>query len=712
MFEFEKIDLNLSFNYIYLILGIIFLAGYAYYVYRFTLPPVSTFKRYLLLTIRSFALILLLFIFFEPVIALTKKVILTPENLFYFDDSRSMRIEDKSERLSTIRELIKKVRSASLNGNTEYYSLGSNVKKLNPDSLNELKFSQASTDFSTIFKDLSQNNKNIASISIISDGVITQGTTPVYSAEKLGIPVFTIGIGDSTVKNDIEIKNILHNDYIYSETPTTILATILNKGFSDKSTVASLLDGNQLIEQKKLILNKSGVNSVSFEFTPKQSGEKKLSVKINPLEGESSSLNNQKVFYINVLSNKINVLLISGKPSSDLTFIKNVLSNDKNLKVNTLVQISPGNFLEQNANSKLDSADVIYLIGYPTQSVSEVFYKRLVDKLENKNTPLFFILTSEVSISNLYRLKDILPFSIQRIENNYLQVQPDIQTTEVDNPIVQSNTITDWKNLPPVSQPIALVTINPESNIIAKVYVGNSPRNNPLIVTKSFGAKRSIGVLAEDIWRWKLQTANKNLSLFDNFIVNSTRWLNAPEDKKRVKIITSKKLYSSGELIEFSAQVYNEAFDPVNEAEVKINITNSDSKSELILNSVGSGLYEGTFSSNKNGDYSFLGTASYDGKLLGSDGGSFNVGDVDIEFLDTRMNYQFLNLLSTQTKGKYFAPNKINDLLTELNNINLNASKEKFITLEIRLWSNEWLLFLVILLFGTEWFFRKRSGML
>jgi hypothetical protein len=701
MFEFEKIDLNLSFNYIYLILGIIFLAGYAYYVYRFTLPPVSTFKRYLLLTIRSFALILLLFIFFEPVIALTKKVILTPENLFYFDDSRSMRIEDKSERLSTIRELIKKVRSASLNGNTEYYSLGSNVKKLNPDSLNELKFSQASTDFSTIFKDLSQNNKNIASISIISDGVITQGTTPVYSAEKLGIPVFTIGIGDSTVKNDIEIKNILHNDYIYSETPTTILATILNKGFSDKSTVASLLDGNQLIEQKKLILNKSGVNSVSFEFTPKQSGEKKLSVKINPLEGESSSLNNQKVFYINVLSNKINVLLISGKPSSDLTFIKNVLSNDKNLKVNTLVQISPGNFLEQNANSKLDSADVIYLIGYPTQSVSEVFYKRLVDKLENKNTPLFFILTSEVSISNLYRLKDILPFSIQRIENNYLQVQPDIQTTEVDNPIVQSNTITDWKNLPPVSQPIALVTINPESNIIAKVYVGNSPRNNPLIVTKSFGAKRSIGVLAEDIWRWKLQTANKNLSLFDNFIVNSTRWLNAPEDKKRVKIITSKKLYSSGELIEFSAQVYNEAFDPVNEAEVKINITNSDSKSELILNSVGSGLYEGTFSSNKNGDYSFLGTASYDGKLLGSDGGSFNVGDVDIEFLDTRMNYQFLNLLSTQTKGKYFAPNKINDLLTE-----------KFITLEIRLWSNEWLLILMILLFGTEWFFRKRSGML
>jgi hypothetical protein len=712
MFGYDKIDLSLSFNYIYFVIGVIILAGYSYYVYRYTLPPVSNFKRYFLLILRSLALALLLFIFFEPVITLTKKIILTPTNLFYFDDSRSMLIDDKTNRLGTIKDLIKKINNSSIDKNNEYFSFGSSVKLLNGDNLNQLKFSEPYTDFASIFRDIKQTDKNIVSITIISDGVITAGSTPIYTAEKLGIPVFTVGIGDSSRQNDIQIKNIIHNDFIYAETPTTILATILNSGFSDKPASVSLFDGNQLLEQKNIILDKSGVNSVSFDYTPKQSGEKKLSVKIDKVKGESTLLNNQKIFYINVLSNKINVLLIAGSPSPDLTFIKNTLSNDNNLTVNTLTQIASGKFLEQNADSKLDSANIIFLIGYPTNSVSDDFYNLLVNKLENKNTPLFFILTGDVSVNKLNRLKNILPFKIQNIENNYVQVQPDIQINEINNPILQGTTISEWNNLPPVEQAYSIINVNPESKILSKVQIANTPRNIPLIISRSFGSKRAIAIMAKDIWRWKLQTANKNLTLFDNFLINSVRWLNAPEDKKRVKVITSKKFYSSGESVEFTAQVYDESFNPVNRAEVKINITSNDYKTELLLNSLGSGLYEGSFLPDQNGDYTFAGSALLDGKNLGTDKGNFNVGDMEVEFLDTKMNYDFLNLLSTQTKGKYFPPSKIDDLISELKNIDLQSSKEKITTSEIRLWSDEWFMAIVILLFAVEWFLRKKSGML
>jgi len=712
MFGYDKIDLSLSFNYIYFVIGVIILAGYSYYVYRYTLPPVSNFKRYFLLILRSLALALLLFIFFEPVITLTKKIILTPTNLFYFDDSRSMLIDDKTNRLGTIKDLIKKINNSSIDKNNEYFSFGSSVKLLNGDNLNQLKFSEPYTDFASIFRDIKQTDKNIVSITIVSDGVITEGSTPIYTAEKLGIPVFTVGIGDSSRQNDIQIKNIIHNDFIYAETPTTILATILNIGFSDKPASVSLFDGNQLLEQKNIILDKSGVNSVSFDYTPKQSGEKKLSVKIDKVKGESTLLNNQKIFYINVLSNKINVLLIAGSPSPDLTFIKNTLSNDNNLTVNTLTQIASGKFLEQNADSKLDSANIIFLIGYPTNSVSDDFYNLLVNKLENKNTPLFFILTGDVSVNKLNRLKNILPFKIQNIENNYVQVQPDIQINEINNPILQGTTISEWNNLPPVEQAYSIINVNPESKILSKVQIANTPRNIPLIISRSFGSKRAIAIMAKDIWRWKLQTANKNLTLFDNFLINSVRWLNAPEDKKRVKVITSKKFYSSGESVEFTAQVYDESFNPVNRAEVKINITSNDYKTELLLNSLGSGLYEGSFLPDQNGDYTFAGSALLDGKNLGTDKGNFNVGDMEVEFLDTKMNYDFLNLLSTQTKGKYFPPSKIDDLISELKNIDLQSSKEKITTSEIRLWSDEWFMAIVILLFAVEWFLRKKSGML
>ena len=423
-------------------------------------------------------------------------------------------------------------------------------------------------------------------------------------------------------------------------------------------------------------------------------------------------MNNQKVFYINVLSNKINVLLLAGNPSADLTFIKNSLTADENLKVNTLTQISAGNFLEQNPQQKLDSADIIYLIEFPTNLTNEDFVTRLKNKLENRNTPFFLLLSGEVDLNKLNRISNLLPFSIQTIDKNYIQVQPDIQLSEISNPVLQNNLVTDWNNLPPISQPLISLTVKPESKILSKVRINNQPRNNPLIVTRSFGSKRSLAVIGKDIWKWKLQTASKDLTLFDNFIVSSTRWLNAPDDQKKVRIKTSKKIYSTGETVLFSAQVYDESFNPVNDAEVKIQINNKDQKESLLLSSVGGGLYEGNFTPEINGDYYFNGSASLNGKYLGDDKGSFNVGDVDIEMVDTRMNYEFLNLLSNQTKGKYFSPEEFNDLLNSLDNLNKSSSKEKFITSEIRLWSDEWLLIIVILLFAAEWFIRKRAGML
>ena len=712
MFGFEKIDLSFSFNAVYFFIGLILIVVYSIYVYRFTLPPVSKFKKGILTLLRSLALILLLFIFFEPVLTLIKKQILTPLNYFFIDNSKSITIKDGTDRVSNLSSVTEKLNSASINGEKYFYSFASAVHSINNDSLNKLNFNESSTDFSKIFSKINQIENNIASITIISDGVITQGSTPIYSAEKIGVPVFTVGIGDSSKKNDIEIKNVINNEFIYSETPTTILATILNKGFAGKTTQISLYENSQLVEQKSVTLDQSGVNSVSFDYTPKQSGEKKLSIRINSIQGESNSLNNQKVFYVDVLSNKINVLLIAGSPSSDLTFIKNALTSDNNMRVNTLTQITPGNFLEANANAKLDSADIIYLLGFPTNSTSEDFLNRLANKLENKSTPFFLLLSGDVDIRKLNKINNFLPVSVSLIDKNYLSVQPDIQIAEIDNPIVQNNSGSEWNNLPPINQPIVTLSVKPESKVISKVKINNQPRNNPLVVSRNFGSKRSVVLIGKDIWKWKLQTANKNLNLFDNFIISSTRWLNAPDDQKKVRIKTSKKIYSSGEVVEFSAQVYDESFNPVNEAEVKVKITGQIEKEEIVLNSIGAGLYEGTVSLNKNGDYNFSGSALLNNKSLGSDNGSFNIGDIDIEMTETRMNFEFLNQLSNQTNGSFYLPTEINSLIRKLNEINKTATKEKLSTSDIRLWSDEWLLIIVILLFALEWFLRKRSGML
>src|SRR5690606_8911836 len=147
-------------------------------------------------------------------------------------------------------------------------------------------------------------------------------------------------------------------------------------------------------------------------------------------------------------------------------------------------------------------------------------------------------------------------------------------------------------------------------------------------------------------------------------------------------------------------------------AEVKVQVRGNEQESEIILNSLGNGLYEGTFETSKPGDYTFSGEAKLENLSLGKDDGSFNIGEIDIEMLNPGMNYEFLNSLAGRTGGKYFHQDKYQELFSILKKINENASREKIETSEINLWSSEWLMALIILLLGAEWFLRKRAGML
>lgn len=715
MFDFEKISLNLSYSSVLFVLGVIISFLYAYYVYRYTLPPVASSKRILLATLRGLALILLLFIFFEPILSMTKKEVSEPVNLIFIDNSKSITIDDGTNRQNTVKTITDEFIRNTSESNTELFLFGNTVESLDRKSIEMVDFSESSTNFINIFNGVDLSKQNISSITIVSDGVVTDGSNPLYSAQQKAIPVFTVGIGDSSRKNDIEVRSVLYNDLIYAETPTTILGTILNRGFGGQNVMVSLFENDILLEQKSMILDESGSNNISFDYTPKSSGEKKLSVTVSELKDEFTIANNKKIFFINVLSNKIKVLIVSGAPSADLTFIRNVLSADNNISVSTLTQIRTNQFIEGDHSNKIDSADIFFLIEFPTKETPAEAFNQIIKKISEKNIPFFFSLSSDIDITKLGSFQQYLPFTVSQIDNIYQQVQPEIQISENNNPLLQNNAanpISAWNNLPPILQSRIVVNPKPESKIISRIKMDNIPRPAPLLMTRSLGNKRSIALLAKDFWRWKLQTATRESDLFDSFILNSVRWLNVSDEFKKVKITPVKRVFSSGEDVEFSARVYDDAMNPVINSDVKLTVSDGQERFETNLSSVGSGLYEGKLQIRKPGDYSFSGEASLNGNILGEDKGIFNIGEIDIEMINPRLDYEFLNLLALETGGEFFNPDQIDSLIRELNKISSSSIKDKFITSEISLWSSEWLLLLTILFLAMEWFIRKRAGML
>ncbi len=715
MFGFEKVALTFSFSAVWFIIALLVLAGYTFYVYRYTVPPVRPLTKAALITLRFLALLSLLFFIFEPVLTLTKKNLLQPVHLFFVDNSRSVQIADGTNRKEKEEQFVEDALASGVSGNSEFYTFGTNINKSSSDSIKYLTLNDGSTNFSNIFSAIKKDNRNIASVAIVSDGVVTSGSKPLFDAEKLNIPIFTVGLGDTTIKKDVFVKNVLFNEFIYVKTPTTILSEISSHGFEGKQITASLYENDIPVEQKNITLSQEGFQSVSFDYLPRTGGEKKMSISVTTLPGEENKNNNKKLFYINVLDNKLKVLLLSGAPSQDLSFIRSSLKLDENISVSSITVFDQNKIIEIIDPSRaIDSSDIIFLIGFPSKQTPPSLIQKTIDAIAGKNKPFFFLLENSTDYALLNSFQKTLSFIPRQGIQKIYEVQPSIGAGDLDNPLLQNNSSNPadaWNNLPPVYQPSYDFKAKPGSDVLSNVKINNVPLNRPLIITQRISFSRSISVLAFDIWKWKLQTAQKNLNLFDSFILNSVKWLNTTNDQKKVRIATSKKLYSPGEPVEFTAQVYDESFNPISDSEIRIKIKGPD-KSDILLNSLGGGLYEGSFNANFSGDFTFDGMAILKGKNLGADKGKFNIGEVDIEKIDDRMDYEFLNSLSKISGGSFYFAGNTADLFNRLETISENSSKEKLTLSEINLWSNQWLMIAAIFFFALEWFMRKRAGML
>ncbi|MBN2570689.1 MAG: hypothetical protein JXA68_01060 [Ignavibacteriales bacterium] len=710
MFDISNIEINLSADYL-LVIGLLLVSFiYTLFIYKYTIPQISKPKKIFLITLRIIVLLLLVTVIFEPVVNITRTEKIEPINLVYIDNSQSITFEDSLNKYKNILNALERINN-SINCKSNTYIFGSKIKNAT-DSLDLITFKDNSTNFTDIINSLQNDLRNIASVVIISDGTITDGSNPIHNAEKLNIPIFTIGIGDTTKRKDVEISKVLYNENVFLEKSTKISTTIIQNGFDDAKVQVSFWEDKTQIIKKEIILSKDGINNIEFDYVPKSAGEKKISIIVSNQQGELTYANNKNIFFINVLDDKVKILVLSSSPSADVSFITNSLKADENLEVISLIQISKNEFLNNKSiSTSIDSADAIFLVGFPGNTTTSELLNVVQQALKEK--PFFLTLSTGTDLNRLKQLEQYLPFTITQITTGLSPVQPNIEDKK--NSLLTNNApdpVAAWSNLPPIFQTNSKLNAKPESNVIATSKIRNVPMNTPLIVSKSIGYNRVIAVLGQDIWKWKLQVANKELNLFDNFIYSCVRWMTVDTKRDRFKIKTQKKLYVKGELVEFVGEVYDESFNPLDDVYIKVIIKKDVNISDIKLNSIGNGIYESTYETNKEGDYQFSAVGTINGKTVGKSQGRFTIGDINIETINPRLDKYFLSSLSYSTNGKYYDISNLDNLLKEINQKIENSTKEKIKTSEINLWSDELLLILIITLFSLEWFFRKKFGML
>lgn len=653
---------------------------------------------YILGILRFFSVFILSLFILEPLIQTEDKIIEKPIIVIAQDNSESIKLSKDS--IFYNNEYPKQLKllknNLSNNYNVETYSFGEKTF----DSL-KFNYDFKQTDISELLKNIEHKyyGRNLGGIIIASDGIINKGTNPEYNIKNIeNTLVYTIAMGDTSIKKDLIINSIHNNNIAYKGNDFPVEVNLKAYNLSTEKTKISIWHNNKKINEKEIKIDKNNYSkNVKFIVPAQKSGKQKYNVKVSNIYDELTFLNNSKNFYISIIENKQNVLILANAPHPDITAIKNVLDKNKNYNVTV--------GLIDNFDKNLEEYNLVILHGLPSKNTNR---KDVIEELINNKIPLLICATEHTDYNYVNNLnKQLKIIGANGFSNSNAEFNKGFNKFVISEPLINSIT-----NYPPLQVPFTTgYKIGQKNNIFLTQKIGNVKTDYPLFVFNN-NENHKIGLLlGEGIWKWKyLNFLNNNNDIqFDELIQKPIQYLVAKKDKSKFKI-TNKDIILENENLIINAELYNDSYELINNTDVIIKII--DSKGVEYQNKTMS-KYGNRYRLNAGkfnfGEYTYIATTSFDGKTYKSKG-QFSVKELKDEYTNLIANHKLLYKLAISKNGNMFYPNQLKELEKEIlkqENITPISYIKKNVQDLIK-W--KWIFAIIILLLSTEWFLRKRSG--
>jgi hypothetical protein len=692
--------------------------------YRWSIPPLPRSKRITLAGLRALALTMLLLFLFEPLLRLITRTEQEPVLAVLVDNSQSMTIADRGvERTKPLRDFLAKnpFERFSRLGSVQYFGLSSKLMPIPRFSPDSLSFMDEVTDIASALEQLKTSiaEQNIQAAVVLTDGNFNVGKNPLSTAENLGIPLHTIGVGDTTEQRDVLVAKVTTNNIAYAGTRVPVDVRIRSAGYKDEKVEVTVSQGTTVVDRRILELQEGMRDYIlSLGYEPTEEGVHRYTVTVSSLPGELTQKNNSASFFVRVLKTKLRLLIVAGAPSPDLSATRQILSEDEHFTVRSLIQKNSSEYYEgQMTASSIDSADCIVLIGYPSTTTSSPHVRLLAEEVSQKKKPVLFIGSKSLDPAKVRLIESVLPITISMPSPGEISIFAYVPEKNRSLLLVELHgamTLDGWNQLPPIYKSQTVFAAKPEADVVAFAKIQGVALNEPLIAMRNIARQKSVEITGHGIWRWRLlaQGNAQTERFLSEFLTNAIRWLTTLDEGKNVRISPTKESFTSAEPVEFTAEVYDEQYRPVDGAEVRIEIGSKGERWETIMQNIGSGRYEGSIEGLGSGEYTFTGTAVRGETRIGEDRGRFTVGQLNLEFLETKMNKQLLEQMAFRTGATYSNLAGAESLVDTMLAHGKFSAKELSSSTELELAHWQYAAAALIVLFAIEWIIRKRSGLL
>lgn len=648
-----------------------------------------------LFVLRAILVALLAVLLLGPILKITDQNVEKPTVAFLIDNSNS--VQESTDSV-TRRRLLKEIEEAKNKFKAQGYEI--TTTNLDNSPADNFQFSSPTSDLTSAIRGVTARyeGKNLAGIVLISDGIYNTGTSPLCSPGR--VPISTIGVGDTTDRVDLVLKNVAYNKITYQGNKFPVRAEVMVQGLpNQKITISVLKNGKVLSTQEK----DSGINSfLGFDFSIEalEKGIQRLDVVVEPVRGEASLKNNRSSFFVEVVEGRKKILLIAPAPHPDIKAIKAVVDNNFNYE---LVVHIPGVTELNPAMLKPGAAELVIFHQVADRNNKTA---SLYQQFKNSSASLLLIIGMQ---SNLRQLgANQIPLNFEG-NGQWDEVTPVINTTFRDfNFLENSNGV--FSKYPPLNVPFGKFSFPTNASILLYQRIGSVATDRPLLLTWAEDKHKVAAIVGEGFWKWRLSEYGntEKTVVFDDVFSKLIQYLSTLEDKRKFRSFAIQNEFNESTPVVIESQVYNDLFEPIygNAISIELKSDKGQITSYQYTTSPGGSRYQ--IGGLVEGVYQFKSSTDMQGKRE-QVGGQFLVTAQNIESLNLTADFGLLRKLSLATGGKFYLANEIARLKTDVENEKPQAiirSNESFNSL-INL---KWFFFLLLLILSGEWFLRKYHG--
>jgi hypothetical protein len=669
------------------------LAGvvYAWLLYKpASKQPWSGLKNNLLFGLRFVLISLLCLLLLGPYVKQLKRTYEEPTLVVAIDNSLSLAEVYDSAQLAGISARIQALQeSLAPKAQIELRTLSQ------PTQADSIRFTEKSTNLSQLLSSVraEYENRNLAGMVVLSDGIYNRGTSPEYSPT--GFPVYTVGLGDTIPKKDLNLRTLYYNKVAYQGNKFRILAELEQTGFEGQSVSLSVLQNGRVLQRKKLQLRaRKPLYEEEFILEADKEGLQHYVVQVSEQEEEFTYSNNTRHAYIEVVEGREKILIAAPAPHPDIKAIRAAIEKNQNYQVSLYI---PG--LTEFETEKYD-----LVILHQLPSVRNV--PRLQEVLESSSAH-WYILGRQTNLSAFNQLNPLV--AVQQQSQEFDPVFP------VYNPAFSlftydASLVERLSRFPPVLVPFGQLSLKGEASILLNQQVGSIKTQRPLLLMQTQGKEKSAVMLGEGMWQWRLQAYAQDgeFTAFDELIQKTVQLLSAKEDRRKFRVYPlSREVYDTEGVI-LETEVYNQVYERIWGQQVALELTDEEgeSRSYTYVNTQSNPRF--SISQLPQGVYSYQASTSVEGEQLTSSG-EFTVNELQLESLNLTANFELLRQLASQSGGSFYPFDELDQLEQDLNSKEMKSTiyaEEDYLPI-IDL---EWLFFVLLLLISTEWFIRKYSG--